>query len=332
MNKEEKLIMQQDYEDAFNTKEANGLAKFMRQQLHIEETKTPKIQVLSAWYPGNTLDLGGDLYAFMSPYIKYDNDSPFEYVRRFMKESFRPLYTDEDGYRLPVSQASKNMRMINLFGYSYGASVIQMLSNELTEDMKKAGYSSKEIQTIQSEISVLTVGYYANVNNYKNNFSCYHLLHIEDRAAYDTLSAAIEKKEFLDLEFYTSHLRHQPNQKVFMLNGLNLDSTQDPHNIKNYFESRHPCRKHTIMNLWKDCILINALNSSVRNAESKVFERLPSDLTILPRKIDFVAPEDEGQILSTVFDNYQEIEYPHFRIKHNDECANIKKGKEKIRN
>lgn len=316
---------------AFNAKEANGLAKFIRQQLYIEQTDTPEIQILSAWYPGNTLDLGSDLYAFMSPYIKYDNDSPFEYVRRFVNNSFKPLYIDEDGYRLPVSEAAKNMRMVNLFGYSYGGAVIQMIANELSKDMKKAGYSEKERRFIQSQVCVLTVGYYGNVNNYKNDFSCYHLLHMDDRAAYDTLSAAIEKKRFFDLEYYISNLKHQQNQKILMLNGLPLDCTQDPHNIKNYFETPYPSRRHTIMNSWKDCILINALNNSVRNAQNEDFKILSSDLTCLPERIEYVSAEEEKRILSILFGNYQKIEYPQFKIRHEDFCCNTSIVTEKTR-
>ena len=316
---------------AFNAKEANGLAKFMRKQLHIEHTDTPEIQTLSAWYPGNTLDLGSDLYAFMSPYFKYDNDSPFEYVRRFVISAFRPLYTDEDGFRLPEKQAAKNMRMVNLFGYSYGASVIQMISNTLSEDMKELGYSDKESKFIQSQVCVLTVGYFANANNYRNNFSCYHLLHSQDRASYDSLSAVIEKKNFSDLKFYISQLKHQPNQKIMMLDNLNLDCTQDPHNIKNYFESTYPCRKHTIMNSWKDYILINALNNSLRNAQSKDFYPLSEDLNNLPDKVAFVSSAEEEKILSYLYGNYQRIEYPHFAIHHKDNPPLLNAELEKIR-
>ena len=285
---------------AFNSKEANGLGKFMRKMLHINEIDTPEIQTLSAWYPGNTLDLGSDLYAFMSPYIKYDNDSPFEYVRRFVHRTFRPLYIDEDGYRLPTMKAAKNMRMVNLFGYSYGAAVIQMIANELSEDMKNFGYSTKESALIQSQIFVLTIGYYGNSNNYKNNFSCYHLLHAEDKAACDTLTAAIDKKDFNNQGFYISRLKQQENQKVYMLKGLNLDCTQDPHNIKNYFETTQNDAEHALMTTWKDCLLINALNNSLQNSKSDDFKMLPARMDFLPSQIDFLPTMKEQEILKQI--------------------------------
>ena len=50
-----------------------------------------------------------DLFAFLSPYIKSDKDSPFFYVQRFVKRYFRPLYTDENGNLIPsVSEIIRN--------------------------------------------------------------------------------------------------------------------------------------------------------------------------------------------------------------------------------
>ena len=116
-----------------------------------------------------------------------------------------------------------------------------------------------------------------------------------------------------------------------MLDNLNLDCTQDPHNIKNYFESTYQCRKHTIMNSWKDYILINALNNSLRNAQSKDFYPLSEDLNNLPDKVAFVSSAEEEKILSYLYGNYQRIEYPHFAIHHKDNTPLLNAELEKIR-
>ena len=198
----------------FMPKEANGFAKIIRDSLDILHTPTPKIQTLAAWYPGHTLDLGCDLFAFLSPYVKADDDSPFFYVQRFVERYFKPLYTDKNGRPLDIEEASKNMRMINMIGYSYGGSIIQMISNQLTEDMKKVGYKIKEIKKIQSQICVFTIGYFANPNNYKNDFSSYHLVQKKDEASYDTLKNIIDKKQTDGRSFYISTLKKQPHQKI----------------------------------------------------------------------------------------------------------------------
>ena len=60
---------------------------------------------------------------------------------------------------------------------------------------------------------------------------------MDDKAAYDTLSAAIEKKRFFDLEYYVSELKQQPNQKV-----LKERSTVK---ILQYQIWKYPLKNHT---------------------------------------------------------------------------------------
>ena len=273
----------------FNSKEANAFGKLIRQTLGIAHTDTPQIQTLSAWYPGNTFDLANDVYGFISPYIDADVDSPIFYINRFVHRYFRPLYTDKNGRKLPTLKAAKNMRMINMIGYSFGASVIQMISNALSKDMLKTGFSAEQSAFIQSQIATLTIGYYANPNNYKNHFNAHHLIHLDDGISYNSLSPIIDKKEVRKNDFYISTLKEQANQKIFIANNLNPNSDKDPHSIKHYFEADDPTLNYMTMSIWKDAVLINALNNSIQNTKSPRFIPLPKDLTKLPDRIEYVS-------------------------------------------
>ena len=53
-----------------------------------------------------------------------------------------------------------------------------------------------------------------------------------------------------------------------------------------------------LINLWKECILINALNNSVQNSEQSDFEQLPSKLNFIPQEVKYVNPEGENTILN----------------------------------
>lgn len=188
-----------------------------------------------------------------------------------------------------------------------------MISNELSNDMHSCGYSKKEMQLIQSQISVLTIGYFGNVNNYKNFFSAHHLLHFQDRASYDTLSAAISKKGFSEHAFYISTLKRQPNQRVFITNGLDYDYSEDPHNIKTYFNTERLDERNLLMNLWKECILINALNNSVINSQQSDFEMLPLKLNYIPKQIEYLPKEKSEEILENIQKKADLIETPKLR-------------------
>ena len=66
-----------------------------------------------------------------------------------------PRITSEQGQKLPVAVAEKNMRNLTLFAYSYGAHVVNCLYKNIDKRMKDLHYTDDEINKILKQMVVI---------------------------------------------------------------------------------------------------------------------------------------------------------------------------------
>ncbi len=156
-----------------NDKTANGSIKFIERLLGIQQ-KDNYVDIYSINYGG-----------YMASERDYDKDSrnPAVDERTEVKTGsvtesekieianalFMPLLMDDNGERLPVEQAGKNIRNLNIFTYCYGAEVLSGMLNIVAKKMNKLDYDKLETSAILRQI--LHISYAPLVNGrYTTNF------------------------------------------------------------------------------------------------------------------------------------------------------------------
>lgn len=72
--------------------------------------------------------------------------------RDIAKNIFLPQALDENGNRLSVEQACKNMRLINIFGFCYGNNVKNIITSELNRLLVNKGYTDAECGKILEQV------------------------------------------------------------------------------------------------------------------------------------------------------------------------------------
>jgi hypothetical protein len=121
---------------------------------------------------------------------------------------------------------------------------------------------------------------------YKNNFQSYHLLTMQDEVVFEKISPVLSKLPRENQDFIRTELKDQKNQRVFLMNDISGNTEETPHNIKTYLRLAN--RAYRVGNLWKNCVIYNALNNSVQNEESKRLISLPKHLDRLPKQTLFI--------------------------------------------
>lgn len=283
----------------------DGFLKLITVSLGLEAQKNNRIKILCARYPGSFRDLCNDyLVSHLGVKKKVPEDHPKIYVKNFVEETLRDLYTDKNGQKLPPFQAIKNLRRITFLGYSYGASIIQMIGDCMSSDMKRIGYTDREIQTVQGQMPALIIGPDLTQHYYKNNFQSYHLLTMQDEVVFEKISPVLLKLPRENQDFIRTELKDQKNQHVFLMNDISGNTEETPHNIKTYLKLAN--RAYRAGNLWKNCVIYNALNNSIQNEDSNRLITLPKQLDRLPKELLFIT---QKKPLIALLKQAKELEY-----------------------
>ena len=90
-------------------------------------------------------------------------------------------------------------------------------------------------------------------------------------------------------------MKDQKNQRVFLMNDISGNTEETPHNIKTYLKLAN--RAYRAGNLWKNCVIYNALNNSVQNEGSNRLISLPKRLDRLPKELLFITQKKPLQTL-----------------------------------
>lgn len=84
------------------------------------------------------------------------------YLHELYEAYFKPLLTKPSGtgdlVRLPLADACKNLRNINIVAHSHGACIVSIFGDLLHKKMLGLGYTQNEAAAAQREVFVLTAG------------------------------------------------------------------------------------------------------------------------------------------------------------------------------
>ena len=259
----------------------NGFGRLMRKTLGIYQQKVEDFQVVSVRYPGTQRDLCNDFLISGQPIERQleNPDHPRVYVRSFVERYMRPLYLDERGCRKPIGEIVKNMRLLNMIGYSYGSFVIQAMSDIMREDMIDSGFKKPEIALAQSQMLVLHMGPALNQYHYQSGFRNFHILNTQDDVVGMDMLEMVPKWN-AEKTLIRTNIQKQKNQIVLLINTLENNTEHAPHHINTYCNPAN--RAQEVALLWGKSILFNGLANSVQNAKSNGFIPLPENLEQIP--------------------------------------------------
>lgn len=292
-----------------NPKMANGFAKIVKYALGALYAQTKDIQVLSAWYPGSKMDMDLDRVSWKTGNLENDEDTPLLYVKEMVDHYFKPLYS-KDGHRIPIQQAKKNMRHLNIVSYSYGSSVVQMAAQLIRQDLKSLGYSEKEVVDIQRQVFSFTLGGDVNHHAFKNDFTAYHLINGEDNIIHSMVADLVrEEYGFSEDGIRIAPIKGQPHQTAIVVDKIPLNDVfkeqesllensqvtdMEPHDCTTYLFNGLQL-KQQFLSLFKMSVITNALNNSIENARTDKFIPLAADLTQIPNRALFLKNIEDKQ-------------------------------------
>ena len=242
----------------------NGFGRKMMGTFGFYDSLMPDVQTVSVRYPGNNRDLCNDWLSSHREANGQGEENPaLFYIRPFVIRYMRPLYLSETGQKRKVNDVAQNMRRLNLIGYSYGSTVIQMMSEYLTEDMLDNGFKEKEIKQIQSQVLTFHIGPDLNQFHYKNYFRSYHILNTKDDVVLEPLRPLLPNLEKEERTLRIMPFAKQKNQRILLINTLENNEEHAPHHIGTYCNPANEAQNVALS--WGKAILFNGLYNSVQN-------------------------------------------------------------------
>lgn len=124
------------------TKEANGLCK--QAEIYLDLIKHDKDEDIK-----DRVDIVGIKYAKTAPGSEVGRLTP-DFVEKFNNKVLVPLFKDENGKKLDLNTAMKNMSKITFFSYCVGAREINDIMETLNFKLGKLGYTDSEIKLIDN--------------------------------------------------------------------------------------------------------------------------------------------------------------------------------------
>ncbi len=140
-----------------NDSTANGMAKEVEIALGRVGVSKNDIQILAVQYPNETGNkFSSERFYFEKKGKDLDNydeniKNP-KYIKDIYTTVLQPLIINSRGQRFSFDDAQSKFRNLTLFSHCHGTFVACKLMNYLSNEMKKYGYSDKEIKSLTSEI------------------------------------------------------------------------------------------------------------------------------------------------------------------------------------
>lgn len=141
-----------------STRDANGLCRFVEYSLDL--LKSNNVNDIK-----DKVDIVGFKYAKLSPSSEIGDLTP-EFVEEFNNKVLIPLFKDENGKKLDLNSAMKNMSKISFFSYCAGAREVNDIMQIFNSKLEKLGYSSTEIRFINNAGKHVSFAPFDNVRNY----------------------------------------------------------------------------------------------------------------------------------------------------------------------
>ena len=163
---------------AVTPKKANGYAKIAQMLVTGNKKEYPdNVQIVSAQYTEN---YKSDCRIILRKSGKNPHDYCSKEVKHLFEEQFMPLLSDNTGTKLPLDKVKRNLRNINIITHSYGGFIALQIGNAMRNYMNKINYAEEEIIQAMQQISLLTLGNVADIENTKNQFTVLHIFNNDD--------------------------------------------------------------------------------------------------------------------------------------------------------
>lgn len=180
---------------ALDLSDANGIAK--QAEVYLELLFKDKNSNLNA---SGHVDLIGVKYARNAE----KDDKGFltkDSVQDIVNRMLLPLLLNNDGKRLPINEAQKNMAMVNFLTYCAGTKELTRIIKDLNIKLKMAGYSDEEIRLInKASINVA----FAPYDKEANFVPSIRVISTKDETMMDELNlGAIFDESFNGIGIYT---------------------------------------------------------------------------------------------------------------------------------
>ncbi len=164
-------------------KQCNGFAKTGHGLLEAPEylDGSEPYDIVSVMYPGLQENIGADVLRYNEAVASGETPEPpySAFALHFARDHLFPL-VEEAGKKLPLAEAKKRLRNVQVLAHSYGGAFIQQVGNALHERMVELGYTPMEIREACAQALVVTGGNMGTVMGHRAPFTMLSFVHRDD--------------------------------------------------------------------------------------------------------------------------------------------------------
>jgi len=137
--------------------------------------------IVSVSYPRSTDELDAMLRVYNKSVqmTGKEGGNYTDFAKDFAKDQLFPL-VEKEGKKLPLKDAKRNLRNVNVLAHSYGAAFIQQAGNALYEHMKELGYSNSAIQDATSQVLIVSAGTPVAPDSGRASFTTVDVMNYDD--------------------------------------------------------------------------------------------------------------------------------------------------------
>lgn len=251
---------------ALNEKSINGALRQTMEGVRLKTSKNENSGKSISQVPFNLLTLS--FAPKKEGQFSFQKNSANEKdTKEFIEKYFYPLISNKNS-RLPLLEAQKRLRNVNIVSYCNGTYVTNAIEKNLENKMKELNYSDEEINNLLSQICSFPIADGIVKGNEKlTTVSFKDLKDIECR---DSLMSPLilnkinekmsNENQFDKVDYY----KISNNEGIFLTNGEEeFDDAELYHNLKRYTE------QNKNLSVGFASALTNAIDNSVENFKNK---------------------------------------------------------------
>ncbi|MEI6730126.1 MAG: hypothetical protein WCL30_02610, partial [Pseudomonadota bacterium] len=182
---------------------------------------------------------------------------------------------------------------LNIVAHSYGGIIAEQIGNSMRSKMAELDYSTQEIDSAMSQVSLLTMGSVGNIANTQNNFTKFHILNEDDDLVKKNIQFADKilgdarngivaiddkKRQVLALQVQEEVL------KVYEQKAYLFDTYAVEHGLSAHMNFSYDFEKDSAQASLPALFLTRVMNHSVRNYKRDGFVELPDVRGIMSRE------------------------------------------------
>lgn len=159
-----------------------------------------------------------------------------EFVNKFVDEVLVSLFKDENGQRLDLNSALKNMSKLSFFSYCAGSLEVSSIMKDLNSRLERLGYSPSEINLIDNAGKHVSFAPFDNIQNY---LPTVRVISVRDGTVGQDVWGVLNKNGMKDLDGIAltkdepEHFYGRVNMKA-KCGGINIISSKFLNAIENH--------------------------------------------------------------------------------------------------